>query len=349
MDPRKNPPSATDQAAKIAAAYRAVPKQDSEAYRFEEDIQNSDLDRAFDEIVRSRGTGRPTGEAGEDAGSQYECLECGQVNPGINQFCGGCGAAHGETVAAPARRITDEGSVPLHLSAINGTRHHHHYFHHNHYRSTPYLVVMVVILLAVIAWQAGWNYGLRIGVPPATLHETQPSPAISTPQAPEAREAMTETPAAVQTNPTLPQVSQDNPYPNELQGFKFYPKDLAPLRPGISPRPVVVRVLGDETKVVGGWSIIPAYTNKPGSGGNPALGRLLEVVIRPGGVIPMSAVRFPAATFAHCPAVLTGIGVSFDVYSDASGLEYWLYGEDSKWGRKGDLYRIVYGAGKRHC
>ena len=74
---------------------------------------------------------------------------------------------------------------------------------------------------------------------------------------------------------------------------------------------------------------------------HPVLGPLAEISMRPEGIIPMSKVKFPAS-FSHCHAFVTEINVEFDVYSDTSGLEYWLYEEDSRWGTKGELYQVVY-------
>jgi hypothetical protein len=132
-------------------------------------------------------------------------------------------------------------------------------------------------------------------------------------------------------------------YPNELKGFTFYAKYLAPLRPGVSGEEAVRRVLGDTAAVHrNGWAIIPTYTMKSGPAYNPVLGPLAEIIVRPDGVIPMGSVRF-APSFTHCHASVSEINISFDVYSDRFGLEYWLHEEDSEWGKKGDLYRIVYG------
>ncbi len=136
-------------------------------------------------------------------------------------------------------------------------------------------------------------------------------------------------------------------YPNELRGFRFYSEHLAPLQPGVSGEKAVQRVLGDPPAVKrSGWRIIPTYTLKSGPVYNPALGPLYQIIVRPEGVIPMSAVKFSAA-FTHCHASLSEINIDFDVYSDTFGLEYWLHEEDSEWGKKGDLYRIVYGAPRR--
>jgi hypothetical protein len=138
-----------------------------------------------------------------------------------------------------------------------------------------------------------------------------------------------------------------NPYPNELAGFKFYAKYLAPLRPGVSSKEAVRRVLGDSAPVQrSGWTIIPTYTMKSGPVYNPVVGPLAEIIVRPDGVIPMGAVKFPPL-FTHCHEGVTEIDIDFDVYSDRFGLEYWLYEEDSKWGKKADLYRIVYGPRRR--
>jgi hypothetical protein len=137
------------------------------------------------------------------------------------------------------------------------------------------------------------------------------------------------------------------PYPNELKGFKLYAKYLAPLRPGVSGEEAVRRVLGDTAAVQrNGWKIIPTYAMKSGPVYNPVLGPLAEIIFRPDGVIPMGAVKFPPS-FTHCHTSLSEINISFDVYSDSFGLEYWLHEEDSKWGKKGDLYRIAYGPSRR--
>jgi hypothetical protein len=142
--------------------------------------------------------------------------------------------------------------------------------------------------------------------------------------------------------------SSDNPYPNELKGFEFSGKYLATLRPGISSENAVRNVLGDTAAVQrNGWTISTSYAVKSGPVSYPALGPLAEIIFRPDGIIPMGAVKFPPS-FSHCHASVSEINISFDVYSDKFGLEYWLHEENSKWGRKGDLYRIVYGPMKRH-
>ena len=152
----------------------------------------------------------------------------------------------------------------------------------------------------------------------------------------------------LQSNSADAQGKSENRYPNELQSFKFYRKYLAPLRPGVSDEEEVRRVLGD-TAAEGrnGWTIITTYAMKSGPVYNPTLGPLAEIIVRPDTVTPMGAVKFPPS-FAHCHTSVSEINISFDVYSDRFGLEYWLHEEDSKWGKKGDLYRVVYGPSKRH-
>jgi len=138
----------------------------------------------------------------------------------------------------------------------------------------------------------------------------------------------------------------DNPqnrYPNELEGSRFYAEYLAPLEPGHSDEKAVRRVLGETTAVRrSGWTINTTYAVKSGPVYNPTLGPLAEITLRPDAIIPMASVKF-SPRFAHCHSSLSEFNISFDVYSDTSGLEYWLQEEDSKWGKKGDLFQIVYG------
>ena len=136
-------------------------------------------------------------------------------------------------------------------------------------------------------------------------------------------------------------------YPNELKGFQFYEKYLAPLQPRVSDTEAVRRVLGDTAAVRrNGWKIFTTYEAKSGPVSNPTLGALAEIIVKPDGVIRMGAVKF-SQSFDHCHTSVSEINISFDVYSDTSGLQYWLHEEDSKWGKKGDLYQIVYGARRR--
>ena len=136
-------------------------------------------------------------------------------------------------------------------------------------------------------------------------------------------------------------------YPNELKGFQLYGKYLAPLQPGSSDGKTVQRVLGDTAAVHrDGWTIYTYYQIEGGPVSNPTLGALAEITLKPDGVIRMAAVKFHSS-FDHCHTFVSEINISFDVYEDTSGLQYWLHESDSQFGKKGDLYQIVYGRRRR--
>ena len=336
MEPPKNSFPPNEQASGKATRSGSIPAPDrgQEPPALNEQAQHPDLERTPDQPLDSRA---PTGgvdllwdiasapeEGGEETAvaiRQYQCAECGHLNPDENRFCGMCGAARGQDVR---------------------------------YGSSPYLLVAIALLLVVISWRSGWDYGLRVGTPTSSLPAAAKAEPAGMPRTAEAQPSPAGMPAghrepeapAVPASVPEAQVTTSSPYPNELQGFTFYSSYLAPLRPGTSGRAAVVRVLGDGGKVVRGWRITPTYTTTQGRASNPLLGPLAELIVRPEGVIPMGAVKFPAV-FTHCRAAVSETDALVDVYRDGSGLEYWLYAEDSQWGRKGDLYRIVYGRGRK--
>ena len=130
-------------------------------------------------------------------------------------------------------------------------------------------------------------------------------------------------------------------YPNELQGFKFYRKYLAPLRPGVSSKETVRKVLGDTSAVKrNGWTIQQFYTVIGGPLSNPTSGPLFELELIPDAFIPFGAVKFPAS-FTHCHDSVSEVNITFDVYEDRFGLEYWLHPQDHH------LVKIVYGCKRR--
>jgi len=139
-----------------------------------------------------------------------------------------------------------------------------------------------------------------------------------------------------------------NPYPNELPGFKFYVKHLAPLRPYDSDRTLVVHVLGSDQGIeLGRWQIWALYVGEGNNVNGHAwahdiTGRLASLNIKPKQRVSMLGVKFPAA-FTHSLGSVSEVNVSCDVYSDSFGLKYWLYAEDSPVGKKGDLMEIEYG------
>jgi len=143
-------------------------------------------------------------------------------------------------------------------------------------------------------------------------------------------------------------------YPNELKGFKFYERHLSPLQPYISGKAAVVQQLGsDQGKEMTGWRVVVYwvgdYKSNTANGhlwAKDISGRLASLELIPKKPISMQGVHFPSA-FSHSLGGVSEINVSCDVYSDDFGLEYWIYSDDSKVARKGDLMRIVYGPSKR--
>lgn len=180
-----------DLSAKIAAAYRSLPPEQREkTVHGNDDIQNPDLDRAFDKMVESYRTRRAERDAAvvrfprppamreeapeEDSGQGYECPECGHTNPPHNQFCGMCGAGKEDAVMPPRREGSGTESQDAAMAtAESNIKHHHHYYHHHHYRNNPYLLLAIVLLLGLIAWQQ-WREYQREMAPPAQPRSAQP-------------------------------------------------------------------------------------------------------------------------------------------------------------------------------
>jgi hypothetical protein len=172
---KKSASAGKDLTSKIATAYRNIPPEERQkTLHGNDDIQNPELDRAFEKMVETyrpkraessvvpfpRSASPVPQEESEDSseGDGYECPECGHMNPDANKFCGMCGAAQDgseETFQPHAA----EGSVASTLANDESrVRHHHHYYHHHHYRNNPYLLVAVMLLLGVIAWQELRSY-----------------------------------------------------------------------------------------------------------------------------------------------------------------------------------------------
>jgi len=153
---------------------------------------------------------------------------------------------------------------------------------------------------------------------------------------------------AAAISPTAP----PNPYPHELSHFEFYAEYLSPLRPYISELDSVTRVLGsDHGRESPDWRIQPLFVGKQNTvNGRPwamdITGRLATIAVRPKKRVSMSQVKFPAL-FTHASGTVSETNVSCDVYSNESGLTYWILAEDSDVGKKGDLMTIEYGPSKR--
>ena len=143
------------------------------------------------------------------------------------------------------------------------------------------------------------------------------------------------------------QVSRSE-YPNELSRFKLYAKYLRPLQPYVSDRTTVVQVLGSSQAIdLEDWRIQPFFVGEgPDSTVRPELvGRLAQISMKPKHRVSMLGVKFPA-NFVHGMGDVSEMNATCDIYGDSSGLEYWVYSEDSPAGKKGDLMEIVYGPSK---
>jgi len=207
--PISGSPPGKDLTSKIAAAYRSVPPEQREkTVHGDEDIQNPELDRAFDKMVETYRTRRPERDAAVvpfprtpalraeapegDSGEGYECQECGHTNPPENQFCGMCGAAKEEAMPLPQRSSAEaESQTAAMAAAESNIKHHHHYYHHHHYRNNPYLLVAIVLLLGLIAWMQWRGYQREMTAPPVLPRSSQPrvQPNAQPARAPAADEA----------------------------------------------------------------------------------------------------------------------------------------------------------------
>ena len=199
----KKPTPGKDLTSKIATAYRNMPAEQREKpSQDSNDIQNPDLDQAFDKMVEMYKVRRPERENSvvtfpapptmrvptprEEQGEEYECPECGHNNPAANQFCGMCGAAREDVAAVPpAVGTQSEERGAISSAAEAGVKHHHHYYHYHHYRNNPYLLLAVVLLLGVIAWQQWREYQQGAATPVAApAVKAQPQPQQQAPSQP---------------------------------------------------------------------------------------------------------------------------------------------------------------------
>ena len=236
-----------DLTSKIATAYRSLPpEQRAKPAQESADVQNPELDQAFDKMVEMYKVKRPERENSvvtfptpptmraprprAEAGVEYECPECGHNNPAGNQFCGMCGAAREDVTAASASESKPDESTLAAASFEAGVKHHHHYYHHHHYRNNPYLLAAVVLLLGIIAWQQ-WREYKQVTTAPAVAPavKAQPQPQQSAPvPAPSAQPA---TPAAV------PPATNGKPAKKPASQAPASQAPAAPVRRGEPPGP----------------------------------------------------------------------------------------------------------------
>lgn len=271
------PAPGKDLTSKIAKAYRSMPAEDR-VPQDANDIQNPDLDQAFEKMVDMYKVRRPERENSvvtfpapaairmprREAGSgpDYECPECGHNNPAANQFCGMCGAAREDITVAP-QTLSRTGEPETSLSeAQSGVK--HHYYHHHHYRNNPYLLAAIVLLLGVIAWQQ-WQEYKRSTAAPVT------APAVKAPA---------QAPAQAQPGPAAKPTSQNimAPAPSGAR---------SPRKPSTqAPQPAVRPVLrgeppGPQAKAPpGAPAVIPPVSSLPAQP-MPALQTFSEVPARP--------------------------------------------------------------------
>jgi hypothetical protein len=257
------PATGKDLASKIATAYRSLPpEQRAKPAQDSTDVQNPELDQAFDKMVEMYKIKRPERENSvvtfpapptvratpppAEPAEEYECPECGHNNQAGNQFCGMCGAAREDvTVVSAAESKLDE-SGEASASSETGAKHHHHYYHHHHYRNNPYLLAAVVLLLIIIAWQQWREYQQATRAPavvpavtapavtaqpqPATPEQSNPAPSPAVVPGPDSKKPATKSPNRPPTS--RPAVRQGGQPPGPEAGIRGVPSaPTAPLAP----------------------------------------------------------------------------------------------------------------------
>jgi hypothetical protein len=148
------------------------------------------------------------------------------------------------------------------------------------------------------------------------------------------------------------QSERNIPYPNELPHFKLYEKaKWKELQPLISTEEDVHRILGDvraSYEFDPDWLILLSFVGK-GSSTNGRLwpesltGRVSNIMLRPRKRISFKKVVFPA-TFKKGYGSASHTKSAWHVYSDGSGLQYYIFSNKVEGHEVGDLYKIEYGA-----
>lgn len=137
-----------------------------------------------------------------------------------------------------------------------------------------------------------------------------------------------------------------SPYPNEVNGLRFYKRYLAPLHPLQSDTKRVVEVLGsDQGLDLEDWRIRVLYScteDVVSCSHGPRNDPLDTIVITPKHRVSLRRIKLPSM-FSHAYGGVSEINVTCDIYSDDFGLEYWVLSDDFQSYRKGDLLMIRYG------
>ncbi len=278
-DPGHSP--GKDLVSKIAKAYRNMPLEPREQPKLDQhDVQNPELDQAFDRMVQMYKGQTPEKEepvvtlpippamniprpGATEQVEEYECRQCGHKNPVGKQFCGRCGVAR-EGGAAPRPRLRVEPSRPkpllphpVKVKQVHAQRRD---------RTNPYLLLAVVLLLGVIAWQQ-W------GVHPPSADRPVAAPAQHGPAPPPFPTPSPPRPDQVQVSPTAVPAQQSSAKP--------------PKKP--AGRPSATRPSAAIQRAASGQSPLPSA---PATSG-PPIAPYQSLTDRPMPVLPSFASRPP--------------------------------------------------------
>jgi hypothetical protein len=244
-----------DLTANIGKAYRSAPPEKRARPDAENDIQNPELDQAFDRMVEMHKVHRPLREnslvtfpappavsmpkTGKEALPEYECQECGHHNPSGNQFCGMCGAAREDVrVVLPTPTVRQQELAPPALAVESDIRHHHHHYHHDHYRNDPYLLLALVLLMGTVAWQQSQEFRRAqapAAVAPASSRQQPPTQAQ--PNSVPAHMSTVPVPEPSMRSAPPPQLSAQAQAHRVLRGARIIPAPRNRVQPAMEPAP----------------------------------------------------------------------------------------------------------------
>ena len=141
-------------------------------------------------------------------------------------------------------------------------------------------------------------------------------------------------------------------YPNELPQLKLYEKaKWKELEPMVSTEEDVRRVLGDVLAIYEfdpDWLVLLSFVGRGShTNGKPwpesLTGRVASITLRPRKRLSLKGVKFPPA-FKWGGGHASHSDATWDVYSDGSGLKYYIFSNKTGEHEPGDLYQIEYGA-----
>ncbi len=142
------------------------------------------------------------------------------------------------------------------------------------------------------------------------------------------------------------QTTRPDPFPHELRGLKFYHRYLSPLLPNQSNYNQAVEVLGANGRLeLRDWSIGTLYScseDVATCSHGPRNDLLYSITVTPKHRLNLKDVHF-STVFSRRYGTVSEINVLCAVYSDASGMEYWIVSEPSGTYGVGDLLWVKYG------